>query len=121
MPIKFLLDENISKSTVDFLVSSGYDVKSVHDLKLTGADDVEILRKAALSSRIIITHDLDFGNLISYPVHYSGVIILRLKDQTPKNTNNVLDKFLKKIDKKILIKSLAIVSEYKFRIRTLEK
>ncbi|MFH1617941.1 MAG: DUF5615 family PIN-like protein, partial [Candidatus Margulisiibacteriota bacterium] len=104
--LKFLLDENISRSTFHFLQSMGFDARSVHDYNLAGADDIDILRKAALTSRIIITHDLDFGNLLVTPVHFTGVIILRLKDQTPQNTNKILGKLLKGVEKRKIIDSL---------------
>lgn len=118
--MKLLADENISKSTIKYLTSLDFDVKSVHDYKLVGSDDSGILRKAALTSRIIVSHDLDFGNLFVYPVYYSGVIILRLKDQSPENTNRVLKKFFVKVDKSKLLTSLTVISEDKIRIRKLK-
>lgn len=117
---KFFLDENISKSTKSFLEELGYDVKSVVDHKMLGCEDVEVLRRAALGDRAVITQDLDFGNLLNYPVYYTGVIILRLDDQSPKNTNRVLGSFLNKVDRKILMGSLSIVSENRYRIRALK-
>lgn len=117
---KFFLDENISKSTKTFLEALGYNVKSVADYEMCGCEDVDILRRAALEDRIVITHDLDFGNLLNYPVYYTGVIILRLDDQTPKNTNGALESFLRKIDHKILLSFLAVVSESRYRLRPLK-
>lgn len=118
--IKFLLDENLSRSTKSFLTGLGYDVKNVNDYRMPGCADTDILRRAALENRVVITHDLDFGNLLNYPVYYTGVIILRLSDQTPKATNSVLGSFLKKIERKSLINSLVIVSEDRYRIRPLQ-
>lgn len=114
---RFFLDENISRSTKTFLEKLGHDVKSVADHKMSGNEDVDVLRRAALESRIVITHDLDFGNLVNYPVYYTGVIILRLNDQSPSSTNKVLKSFLSKADHNVLLKSLAIVSENQYRIR----
>jgi predicted nuclease of predicted toxin-antitoxin system len=117
---KFLLDENLSRSTKLFLLDLGYDVKSASDYKMLGCADTDILRRAALENRIVITHDLDFGNLLNYPANYTGVIILRLGDQSPKATNSVLGSCLKKLDHKTLINSLIIVSEDRYRIRPLQ-
>lgn len=115
---KFFLDENISKSTKTSLRRLGYDVKNVSDYKMFGCEDVDILRRAALEDRIIITQDLDFGNLFKRLIDYTGVIILRLEDQTPKNCNKILTSFLKKVDRKLLPTSLIIVSENRYRIRS---
>src|SRR3989338_3709064 len=113
---KFFLDENISNSTKNLLEELGYDVKSVGDRKMFGCEDVDVLRRAALEDSVVITQDLGFGNLLNYPVYYTGVIILRLENQSPKNTNRVLGSLLKKIDHRILMKSLMIVSENRYRI-----
>jgi len=118
--IKFLLDENLSRSTKLFLIDLGYDVKSAGDYKMLGCADTDILRRAALENRVVITHDLDFGNLLNYPANYTGVIILRTNDQSPSATNSILALFLKKIDHKTLINSLVIVSEDRYRIRPLQ-
>jgi hypothetical protein len=41
----FLLDENLSSSTRDFLIGLGYDVKSVADYKMLGCADYNVLKK----------------------------------------------------------------------------
>ena len=118
--VKFLLDENLSRSTKLFLLDLGYDAKSAADYKMLGYADTDILRRAALENRVVITHDLDFGNLLNYPANYTGVIILRIGDQSPAATNSVLSSFLKKADHKTLPNSLVIVSEDRYRIRPLQ-
>jgi len=118
--IKFFLDENISNSTQSLLEKRGFGVKSIADYKMFGCEDVDVLRRAALEDRIVITQDLDFGNLLNYPVYYTGVIILRLEDQSPLNTNKVLSAFLKKVNHHILLKSLVIVSESRYRVRPIK-
>jgi predicted nuclease of predicted toxin-antitoxin system len=115
--IKFFLDENIAKSTNIFLGKLGYDTKSVAERDMFGCEDVDVLRRAALEDRAVITQDLDFGNLLNYSVYYTGIIILRLEDQSPKCVNKVLGSFLEKIDHKVLMKSLTIVSEDRYRVR----
>ena len=117
---RFLLDENISRTTQLFLTALKHDVKSIHDYKMHGCEDVDVLRKASLDNRIVITQDLDFGNLLNHPVYYTGVIILRLEDQTPKKINKTLKPLLKKIDNKTLSKSLVVVSDNRYRIRPLK-
>lgn len=115
---KFILDENLSRSTKNLLISLGCDVKDVFDLKMAGCADTDILRRAALESRVVITQDLDFGNLLNYPVYYTGVIILRLKDQSPVSVNKTLKSFLAEVSSAVLAKSLCIVSEDRYRIRS---
>ena len=77
----FLVDESLSPNLVIRLKELGYIAKSVRDIKLKGADDIDIVKWAIKNNAVIITTDLDFGELW-YWNHYSkvGVIILRVKD-----------------------------------------
>ena len=65
MHIKFLTDENISKSLVSALRRNGYDVKDIKEERLFGIDDDEVINKAREDGRVILTHDKDFGNLLN--------------------------------------------------------
>jgi len=58
--MKFLLDMGLAQSTAVFLRDQGYD--AVHYARKVAAfADEEIIEKARLEERVIITHDLDFG------------------------------------------------------------
>ncbi len=75
MPVKpldfpLLADENIHPGVITALVASGKDVRSVHDERLAGASDIDILRRAFDTGRIIMTHDSDFGMLALYAVRH---------------------------------------------------
>lgn len=67
--------------------------------------------------RIILTHNKDFGNLIRQPYRlHSGVILLRLKNQSPQNVINHLIPFLKKIKLDKIKNRLIIFQEGRVRI-----
>lgn len=77
--MKFLLDENAEYRLAAFLIGQGHDVTAIaHDYPhaLTDQDVLSIARR---ERRVLITNDLDFGELIfrqGRPHH--GVILLRL-------------------------------------------
>jgi predicted nuclease of predicted toxin-antitoxin system len=59
----FLADENIGPRVIAGLRERGCDVTTAKDAGLAGAADRAILAYAAAASRVVITHDPDFGRL----------------------------------------------------------
>lgn len=90
--LKFLADENLRKEVVEFLIQQGYDVKR----PLPGTPDAKISNMAKKSKRIIITHDLDFSNIHSFPpnLHF-GIIIIRILPPSVNLVINALNNLLK--------------------------
>jgi predicted nuclease of predicted toxin-antitoxin system len=93
--MKFLVDECIGPTVARWLQKNNYDVISVYD-DLPGIDDDSVLEKAFLETRILITCDKDFGEMIfKNKMQHCGVIFLRLIDERPSQKINVLDSILK--------------------------
>ena len=114
---KFLADENIAFRVVESLRIEKFDVLSVFEEKLSGASDEKIIKIAKKQKRIILTHDKDFGNLIRQPYQsHSGIILLRLRNQSPRNVVRHLIPFLKKIKPNRIKSRLVIFQEGKIRI-----
>ena len=110
--MKFLTDENIASSVVHFLRKSGYDVKDIKESNLYGISDKEVLKIAFEEGRIVITHDKDFGNLLTFSREkHRGVILLRLNNQRPYNVLKVLIKVLKSSIANKLENNLCVISE----------
>ncbi|MDP3948826.1 MAG: DUF5615 family PIN-like protein [bacterium] len=107
-----MLDANISPLTAIFLRSFGFvDVKSLIEDGLGGIDDSEVAKIAECERRILITFDLDFGEMYYFALKKKfGVIVLRLDDQRVEMVNAVLKRFfetgrpiLKRRGKKLII------------------
>lgn len=93
--IKFLLDANLSPQTSKYLVNLRFNSKSITEEKLGFLTDSEIVKIAEKEKRIIITFDLDFGEIYHQKESNGvGIIVLRLENQTPENVNFILDQFL---------------------------
>jgi predicted nuclease of predicted toxin-antitoxin system len=60
---KLLADENIHPDVITFLRQRGQDVVDVFQRGLSGSPDEAVLAAAVAESRVIITHDRDFGRL----------------------------------------------------------
>ncbi|MDP3989049.1 MAG: DUF5615 family PIN-like protein [bacterium] len=117
--LRFLLDANISHETALFLRDSGFDVETVHQHGLRHASDLEIAQKAHELERMIVTFDLDFGEIYRFTVPGISVLVLRIRNQTVESVNYYLGKLLdskefKKIDTSGV---LIIAGDNGFRIR----
>jgi hypothetical protein len=62
-PFEFplLTDENISPDVVAGLRERDCDVRTVADESLIGSSDLDILERAGQQTRVVVTHDLGFG------------------------------------------------------------
>lgn len=93
--MKFLIDECIGYSIVEWLQSKNHDVVFLEESSM-GAGDPEVLRMAFSSNRILITCDKDFGEIIFLrKQQHCGIILLRLASYTRSKKINVLEKILK--------------------------
>lgn len=118
--ISLLLNENIGVKTANLLRSKGYDVKSSIE-KFRGVSDKEILDIAVKENRIIVTLDLDFCQLVFRDaLACRGVILLRLRNESPKNINKVLVSFLRS-RKNNLRDKFVVLTEIRARIRPIKK
>lgn len=93
--MKFITDENLGIQIPKFLKSLGYDVISTIEIALS-KPDIDILTIANNENRILVTTDKDFGELVfKEKLIHSGVILLRLKDESVENKKKVLLRELK--------------------------
>ena len=116
--LKFLADECVGLPTINLLRNLGYSVVTVKELKLGGKDDFEILKCAIKQRRILVTEDVDFGNIILYPPElHHGIILLRFRHRLEDTIHTVLMNLLKELTPKDCKKTLIIVDSDKYRIR----
>jgi predicted nuclease of predicted toxin-antitoxin system len=120
---KFLLDANLSTETAEYLREVfSFDVESLIEKDLAGLSDSEVVKMAKKEKRIIITLDLDFGELYHQKESVSnfGVLILRLRDQRVESINSVLSKFFRdSLGSKVFIRNpnaLVVINETTMRI-----
>ena len=80
--MKFKFDENLPSDLGALLRGDGHDAHSVLDEHLRGAADGSVAKACQDEQRILITLDLDFANIKTYPPQdYHGIIVLRLARQ----------------------------------------
>lgn len=118
--LKFLADMGISQSTTEWLHKCGYNTLHLREQNLQRLTDNKIIVKAKQEHRIILTCDLDFGELLAASKEkLPSVIIFRLLNQTPENINKHLERVLKNSSLHLINGAVIIVEESRYRIRAL--
>jgi predicted nuclease of predicted toxin-antitoxin system len=118
--MRLLADECCEASMVAALRADGHDIVFVIE-NLRGSTDDQVLNLAYSESRILITEDKDFGELVSRlrrPTH--GIILLRFDDKHRAEKISRLREVLKNRSNK-LKGVLTVVDENKIRVRPLSK
>ena len=118
--MKFLADMGISPQVVEWLRTNGHDAVQLHQLGLDRLTDQEVLQKFLQEERVLITHDLDFGELLAASgENLPSVIIFRIKDMRAANINRYLSGILSKHSQVLEQGVVCSVTERKVRLRSL--
>ena len=118
--MKFLADMGISPRAVEHLRAMGHDAVHLHELGLDRMADTDILAKARAESRVVLTHDLDFGDLLAASqAVLPSVVLFRLQDMRPETVNRHLDALLAQHLPALESGAILSVTERRVRLRML--
>ena len=116
--MKFKVDENLPLQVAQLLREAGHDVFTVLDQDLGGAQDRVIAQICRTERRALITLDVHFADIRTYPpAEQFGLIVLRLQRHDIGHIVRVVSRVLKMATSQPLEKQLWIVDERKIRIR----
>jgi predicted nuclease of predicted toxin-antitoxin system len=109
-----------STETARRLREHGHDALHLRDEGLHRLPDPEILKKAAGERRIVLTFDLDFGDLLALSLDRSpSVAIFRLHDQRPATVTARLLALIRDRRPDLEAGVLVIVEDARFRLHRL--
>jgi len=78
--MRFLLDHGVGRAAERALRDAGHDVVAFVDVDPHAPDEV-ILESAVAEDRVLVTTDLDFGELaVRHGLPHRGILILRMDD-----------------------------------------
>jgi len=91
MAFRLLANMNISPVTVEALRRKGWDIVRVSELLPQNAADLEVLHKARVEGRTVVTQDLDFSALLALGGHDKpSLVTLRLRASDPETVTHRL-------------------------------
>ena len=117
----FFVDESLSPELAIKLKQLGYSANHARETELKGADDIKIIEWAIKNKVVIITGDLDFGELWYW--RYRGklsVIVLRMKSYKIESQYEVINFLHSKnlLENERILNALIISTSSRYRIRT---
>jgi len=118
--VKFLLDMNLPRSLGRKLQAINHEARHVGDLGMAEADDIEIVQEARENQEVIITHDLDFGDLLAFSGESSpSIIIFRLRNTQLENLFAKILIAWPNIEQPLQNGALIVIGEQNIRVREL--
>src|SRR5882672_11507680 len=113
--MRFLADAGVSPKTVEFLKQLGHEAIHVRTLGLQQATDSELVDRARADSSVVVTFDLDFGDLLAVGVlDKPSVIIFRLADERPDSVNQRLSRVIAERVSELESGSLILVEDTRY-------
>jgi len=120
--MQFKIDENLPVELSELLSNFGHDAKTINDQGLQGAHDQTIIEKCRNEKRILVTLDIDFANIRTYPPQdHEGIIVLRTRNHSKKYVLAAVQKILPLLNQESVEGHLWIVEENIVRIRGEDK
>jgi predicted nuclease of predicted toxin-antitoxin system len=93
--LKIKIDENLPAECATVFREAGFEAETVADEGLRGVDDSLIADRSRTEGRVLVTLDLDFGNVVAYPpAEHAGIVVLRLKAQDRRTILAVMQRIV---------------------------
>ena len=120
MSISIVVDMNLSPDWVPVLQRHGWNAVHWSDIGDPRASDKTIMDWARANSRMVFTHDLDFGTMLAL-THESGpsVLQIRAQDVLPEHLENVVVGALRQHEADLISGALVVVDASRSRVRVL--
>jgi predicted nuclease of predicted toxin-antitoxin system len=118
--MRFLANAGVSPKTVDFLKQLGHEAVHVRTLGLERAADGVLIDRALADSSVVVTFDLDFGDILALGVlDKPSVIICRLADERADSVNQRLAQVLSERISDLESGVLILIEDTRYRVRKL--
>jgi predicted nuclease of predicted toxin-antitoxin system len=116
--MRLKLDENLSRHLEPLLTALQHDVSTVADEGLLSRADPVIGAAAASEDRVLLTLDIEFGDLRKYPPgSHPGIVVFRGKSFGPRSVNALVEAFVRDTDLSALRGCVVVVEPARVRIR----
>ena len=116
---KFVIDEDIARSTGAVLTDAGHEIIDIRDHGFRAAEDEKVFRFAQSKKAVLLTGDIGFGNLAKFPLgRHHGILIIHFPSKLPvREINRQILLALKELKDADFSGNLVIVEPGKMRIR----
>ncbi|MBI1893749.1 MAG: DUF5615 family PIN-like protein [Candidatus Rokubacteria bacterium] len=117
-PLAFKVDENLPEDVAAVLREAGHEAATVTSQGLAGAEDAQLSETLRREGRILVTLDVEFGDIRTYPPEeYPGIVVLRMTKQDKRHVLAAIRRILPVLRTDPVARRLWIVEEHAVRIR----
>jgi predicted nuclease of predicted toxin-antitoxin system len=118
--LRFLADMGVSHQVVEWLRTKGHEAVHLRDEGLQRLPNGEIFQKAGREQRIVLTFDLDFGEILAASGRQIvSVILFRLRNTRTGFVIQRLDDVLNHSSAELMQGTIVIVEDGRHRVRRL--
>jgi len=118
--MRFLADMGVAIRVVEWLRDQGYDARHLREEELQRLPDDQIFRKAVAEDRVVLTFDLDFGEIVAFSGRQNvSVVLFRLQNTRAPHVIDRLSVVLQEALSALEQGAVVVVEESRFRIRRL--
>lgn len=118
--MRFPADMGVSISRVVALRQVGHDVEHLIELGLIRLEGRLIVHRARQQGRIVITFDLDFGEIVALSQElYPSVILFRTRRQTPAAVTPRLLQVVRECESDLVKGVFVMIKDLGYRLRHL--
>lgn len=116
--MEFKVDENLPIEVAEVFRNPGHGALTIHDQLMVGNPDPQVAAVCQAEGRALVTLDLDFSKIRTYPpADYHGIVVLRPYSQAKPAVLNLISLMIPTLSAEPLEGNLWIVEENGVRIR----
>jgi len=116
--VRFLTDMCMDVGVVNWLGSQGHNATHLRDEGLQRMPNGGIFEKAIAESRVVVTFDLDFGEIVALSKgRKAGVILFRLRNTRLSFVLQRLADVISECADALMRGAIVIVEETRYRVR----
>jgi len=118
--VRFLADMGVSQGVVEWLRSAGHDAMHLRDEGLHRIANGDILQKGFSEHRVVLTFDLDFGEIVAASEgRVVSVVLFRLHNTRAAHVIERLRRVLEQSSAELQLGAIIVVEEGRHRVRRL--
>ena len=118
--MRFLADMGVSQGIVNWLRSAGHDAKHLRDEGLHRLPNGDIFQKGFIEHRVVLTFDLDFGEIVAASEgRMVSVVLFRLHNTRTDHVLERLRAVLEQSSAQLRSGAIIVVEEGRHRVRRL--
>lgn len=116
--MRFLADAGVARRVVNWLRERGHDAVHLREQRLERLPDRDVFAKASAEERILLTFDLDFGEIVALSASpAASVIMFRLHDTRTPRVIERLESVLLQSVAQLEQEAIVVVEEARHRVR----